>query len=128
MIKQQSARLNAYVCPDKHRTVTIDIDEGVTPFMMGCKFPGCGKMAHSLFYKVPQDITPEYEWYKPTAEQVEAIIQQQTTKIPKYADHYDERVISVRQTFEFHFKNGGLDLRKITANDTTTNGDKPNTD
>jgi hypothetical protein len=67
-------RENVYTCPKcKGYTVTIDIDEGVTPFMLRCRANGenvCDGMATSSFYPQgprPADIPPpSWEWYKPT--------------------------------------------------------------
>lgn len=62
---------NIYVCPKGHNTVTIDTDEGVTPFMLRCRQKdddgkhNCTEMARSSMYQVDQNITAEYEWYKP---------------------------------------------------------------
>jgi hypothetical protein len=55
-------------------TVTVDIDEGVTPFMIGCTQPGCGGHAFSTFYpKTPRPSfypQPSHEWYKPDAREL----------------------------------------------------------
>lgn len=68
----QSDRINGYRCQTcGYLTVTIDVDQGVTPFMIDC--PGgarsCGAVAVSLGY--PKDIPPhwaepKYEWYRPS--------------------------------------------------------------
>lgn len=68
-------KLNVYVCPKKHLTTTVDVDEGVTPFMLGCKMPGCNEMAQSSFYPkqrpIPMHIPmPLWEWYKPDINKV----------------------------------------------------------
>ncbi len=62
---------NIYICPScGHGFVTVDKDDGTTPFMTDCQRPGCGKAAHSLFYRCPQDmladVQPALEWYRPT--------------------------------------------------------------
>jgi hypothetical protein len=67
-------KINIYTCNKGHKTVTIDRDDGVTPFIIAC--PKCDEppvlgsgsddgFAQSSFYRVPQNITPEYEWYTP---------------------------------------------------------------
>ena len=72
-------RLNGYVCqrtpePGKgrHVTVTVDVADGVTPFMIGC--PACNADAHSMFYPTKGNPPPlsaaTYEWYKPDADEV----------------------------------------------------------
>jgi hypothetical protein len=60
-------QLNRYDCQEcKGHIITIDSDEGVTPFMLGCRAtPGCKGMMRSAFYR---GITgaPTFEWRKPT--------------------------------------------------------------
>ena len=73
-------RENVYVCEEcGGYTVTVDIDEGVTPFMLGCRASGdedsCDGMAMSQFYpegrRPPYIPAPEWEWYRPGAEELE---------------------------------------------------------
>jgi hypothetical protein len=89
-------RINVYSCAAGHLTVTVDVDEGVTPFMMGCKTPGCNHDTTSSFYprgpKPPHIPEPQWEWFKPTAKQLRKM---------------DE---GMRQ----HCEMGGLDLRART--------------
>lgn len=59
-------KVNVYTCRDGHQTITVDIDQGTTPFMLSCRTPNCGKLARSCMYQCDQDLKPEYEWYKPT--------------------------------------------------------------
>lgn len=72
-------RINAYVCDGgyfqlpglpraccDHFIITVDRDEGVTPFMVSCE--NCGRPAYSKMYRVAVDITPTHEWYRPTAD------------------------------------------------------------
>jgi hypothetical protein len=61
---------NIYLCENcGHGFVTLDVDEGVTPFGTACLNKACGKIAHSLFYRCPQEmlrsISPALEWYRP---------------------------------------------------------------
>lgn len=70
-------RENVYTCQKcKGLTVTIDVDEGTTPFMIRCRaqdLPGLGPVckgdAYSSFYpKGPRPAhipAPEWEWYRP---------------------------------------------------------------
>lgn len=60
--------INVYICEVcAGHTVTIDREPGVTPFMLRCRATkDCGGSAFSQFYSVPQDLTPSYEWRKPT--------------------------------------------------------------
>lgn len=68
--------VNVYRCPHGHQTVTRDVAEGVTPFMIGC--PTCkaagtppdergfrSVMAQSSFYRVDQSLEHSHEWYRP---------------------------------------------------------------
>ena len=65
---------NVYLCKCGHGFVTVDRDEGVTPFMTTCQRPGCGQQATSLCYKIPQQrlaaVRPVLEWYRPSAEEL----------------------------------------------------------
>jgi hypothetical protein len=74
------ARLNGYVCqrPTKskpHITLTVDVDRGVTPFMIAC--PVCQFDAYSMCYprtgKIPcmEDVT--HEWYAPDETEVQTL-------------------------------------------------------
>ena len=91
----RSNKINVYVCDTcKHNVVTVDRDEGVTPFMTSCT--ECGKPAYSCFYKVPQDLTPTIEWYKPTDQELAAMKSE-----PELEDLVD------------HVKKGGLMTREI---------------
>ena len=58
---------NIYTCQKCGKAiVTVDMDEGVTPFMLECRAtPGCNGVMQSAFYAVPQYLTPHFEWFKP---------------------------------------------------------------
>lgn len=64
-------RVNAYLCRDcRGYTMTVDVDEGVTPFMLRCRAEGehgdCGGKAQSLFYRLPPALPePAWEFYRP---------------------------------------------------------------
>ena len=58
-------KVNVYTCPSGHETVTIDANEGVTPFMTRCRDLACTEMAESGFYRVDQTRRPTHEWLKP---------------------------------------------------------------
>lgn len=74
-----SGKLNGYICEadPSHRIVTIDREPGVTPFTIQCvacealnRLPlKRGLYRHaamtSCFYRVPQDLEPTHEWYRP---------------------------------------------------------------
>ncbi len=89
--------INQYTCDECRGTiVTVDRDEGVTPFMLGCRAkPGCTGLMRSSFYSLPTIPRPSWEWYKPQFEEE-----------LKKLDH---------QTRE-HVKLGGLLLRQIPPN------------
>ena len=54
--------------------VSEDLEKGVTPFLTTCLNPSCGKLAHSLCYRCPQemlhDVKPALEWYRPNPEEM----------------------------------------------------------
>lgn len=60
---------NIYRCPRGHETVTVDLDEGTTPFMIGCRSDADGQRcdldAHSSFYQGYAGQTPTHGWYRP---------------------------------------------------------------
>lgn len=67
---------NLYLCHSCGRgVVTLDRDEGVTPFAITCD--NCGKSAYSFFYRLPPNIaevvTPAFEWYRPTAAELDEV-------------------------------------------------------
>lgn len=69
-MSQKLARENAYVCEAcGFITVTVDVDVGVTPFMIGCTREGCAGWAKSSFYpkahRPPEYPEPTHEWYQP---------------------------------------------------------------
>lgn len=63
---------NIYTCPKGHETVTVDSDEGVTPFVLRCRQKAddgkhnCTEMAKSAMYDVDQTRKAEYEWFMPS--------------------------------------------------------------
>jgi hypothetical protein len=83
---------NRYTCQQcgKH-IITVDTDEGTTPFMIGCRATvGCKGHMHSSFYSDAVG-TPTYEWRKPT---------------------YTEFAKSSR-AMQQHFEMGGLDIHRL---------------
>src|SRR3990167_2030816 len=104
-------RINVYRCEYHCNTVTVDVDHGVTPFMIGCRSRSrpdrpiakdkldkkgfCIGTGMSCFYpKVPRPAhipEPSWEWFKPTKEEFE--------------------MLDIEQKDENHFKQGGLFLR-----------------
>lgn len=67
-------RKNIYVCQGcNHAIVTVDRDEGTTPFTIKCR-GGCGTgMMYSEFYRVPQELHAAWEWYRATDAAVRAM-------------------------------------------------------
>lgn len=61
-------RKNVYLCEKcGYPTVTIDRDEGTTPYMTRCRRPsGCDGTTVSQMYRVADwPLPPMFEWYKP---------------------------------------------------------------
>lgn len=60
---------NIYTCVAcGSHIVTVDADEGTTPFMVGCTVPGCeGHMRSSMYRIFDQGMRAYWEWHKPTA-------------------------------------------------------------
>jgi hypothetical protein len=89
-MNEKLPRVNAYVCEYGCILVTIDVDDGVTPFMIKCrkkptkqrpllpplmdKHGECKGMARSSFYPkapIPKNYPPiTHEWRKPSQDDV----------------------------------------------------------
>lgn len=70
--------------------ITLDVDEGTTPFMLLCRAtPGCKGFMYSSFYSCPQSFQHSYEFFKPVS-----------------LEGYDADMLE-------HFRKGGLDFRKV---------------
>lgn len=65
---------NIYTCDTCHNhIVTQDVDQGVTPFMIGCtnKAEACKGMMKSSMYRVfDQSMKAGWEWYRPHSVQL----------------------------------------------------------
>lgn len=85
-------QLNRYICQKCGGSViTIDRDEGVTPFMILCRATvGCRGHMYSSFYRGVEG-EPTFEWRKPTP-----------TEYAAYS-------LAMRQ----HVDQGGLDIHPI---------------
>ena len=112
-IETNVGKENVYVCEKcGGYTVTIDVDDGVTPFMLGCRAnmqeiildgkvvgfaPTCKGMAQSASYpKGPRPAhipPPAWEWYKPTGTDFD----------------------SLSREMKEHIYKGGLDIRRRQA-------------
>lgn len=80
------SKRNSYQCTTCGGIVfTEDRDEGVTPFMMGCRATdGCDGTMESAFYRLPDQaakVRPHYVWRKPTAEEYAAMSSAMKTHI-----------------------------------------------
>ena len=66
---EKAGQINAYTCIKcGEDTVTVNRDEGVTPFIIGCRagFPDtCNGEARSQCYNVSQALVPTHVWYRP---------------------------------------------------------------
>lgn len=87
---------NAYTCQGCNGTIiTVDRDEGTTPFMLGCRATvECPGMMQSHFYRgsvVDSAAPATFEWRKPTK------------------DEYKQATPAMRQ----HFDWGGLDIYPV---------------
>lgn len=113
-------RINIYICEYGCHNITVDVDKGVTPFMIGCEFKGrpdrpadptkmkngkCIGVARSCMY--PENIgenipypKPTHEWYRP--------------ELSEYA--------KLSSSEQEHVKNGGLLLRERTDKAPLLNG------
>ncbi len=84
---------NIYVCEKcKGHVVSVDVDQGVTPFTIDCKATAfCSGWMKSSMYRVwDQDMRADWEWYRPPVVQILS---------PQAQAHVDQ---------------GGLLLRKAT--------------
>lgn len=90
---EPTGKINQYVCPHGHRTTTVDIDKGVTPFLIMCWHPGCREMSQSSFYRVEPGAVPSHEWYRPDAAELERL--------------------NANEGMRKHVEKGGLVLRMI---------------
>lgn len=89
---------NIYLCTGcGHGIVSQDLDDAVTPFMIYCDRPGCGKPMQSLCYKAPQQMLQSFpaaiEWYKPSPEET----------------------LKLSPQMQEHIQKGGLARRQATA-------------
>lgn len=122
--------INVYKCEYNCLTVTVDVDEGVTPFMISCRSRSrpdrplkpeltgadgfCIGTANSSFYprgpKPPWISEPKWEWYLPNETELEA----ECAAEPES-----------RNSIIAHVKNGGLMLRPRTNREPIYHKEKP---
>ena len=114
-------RMNLYICEYGCHNVTVDVDKGVTPFMIPCQFKGrperpadpkklgkdgkCVGLAKSCMYPKVIDSrydypVPTHEWYRPC--------------LSEYVNLSNEE--------KEHVRNGGLLMRERTERKPLING------
>lgn len=107
-------RENVYTCAKcGGYTVTVDLDEGTTPFMIGCRASGrereCDGLASSAFYPPgprPAHIPPAaWEWYRPTRQQAKRL----DRKWPGMLDHVARGGLHLRPRRAARAEGGGDD-------------------
>lgn len=57
---------NKYTCRVCGHTIfTLDVEDGVTPFMLACRSPTqCKGWMHSGYYRIDQTLVPDMSWYE----------------------------------------------------------------
>lgn len=99
-----AGKKNVYTCEGCGESiVTVNLEEGVTPFMVGCRINGCSEQLppgraiapamKSHFYRVDQTLEPTHEWYRPRG----------------------SALSKLSATAQEHVANGGLLLREVAA-------------
>lgn len=98
---------NAYHCEKcGGRTVTVNLVDGTTPFMIECraKWPGeCGGMAQSEFYRIDQGTPAEWGFYRPDEQEL-------------------TRLESIHPGTRDYVERGALCLRKLDSAERVTFG------
>jgi hypothetical protein len=65
---------NTYICDNCGKVFkTETLDDGVTPFIINCH--NCNGDAISQFFDCPQQVKPDYYWFKPTNKQLKAQVE-----------------------------------------------------
>jgi hypothetical protein len=132
-------RINVYICQKcGGHTVTVDVDEGVTPFMIGCrsghfvKFgrgkarvkKSCNGMAHSSFY--PRGPKPDYikepawEWFKPTDADLEALYRGDL--LEQMREHVEKGGLILRRRTKRPARMHGALAKEAVRTEVVTNG------
>lgn len=98
---ESKGRINEYVCEKCGKsTVTINGEEGVTPFVIACRadWPAsnCDGMSQSRFYRGTDNLDPQWEWHRPTPEEC----REKEKEAPGLTEHVER---------------GGLVLRRLTG-------------
>lgn len=67
-------RFNRYTCESCGFIIhTVDLDEGVTPYIIRCRHGDCDGVMRSHMYRVTLDQLPDYEWYRPSEEEIKGL-------------------------------------------------------
>ena len=94
----RKGKLNIYTCDVCfEHIVSVDLDEGVSPFMINCQVTdGCkGYMESSIYHVYDQRMRPDIVWYRPT----------------------EKEQAKMSQAMRDHITHGGLDMRPMTKED-----------
>lgn len=102
---------NLYLCDCGHGFVTVDMDDGVTPFLTECQRPGCGKQAASMCYNIPQAILAHkaavLEWYRPNDKELAALVEKTRVDVLGRI-HSSDVADAVANGVRDHVQRGGL--------------------
>lgn len=103
--------INIYKCSEGHETITMNRDDGATPFIICC--PECKRKgiegknsvykyneARSQMYAVPPNLVPQYFWISPTDKEIDLYLSR--------IENPDKR-----KNTRAHIEAGGLVLVKI---------------
>lgn len=103
-MSERSGMINEYRCPTcRGKTVTINRDDGTTPFFLKCRASpaGCDEMAQSMIYRVDQNQRPAWEWIRPTPAEFDEYL-----KAHREEEYRDE--------WKKHCDLGGMMLIRVT--------------
>lgn len=110
-------RINVYQCEYSCHIVTIDVDKGVTPFLIKCvrkpthdrpiekkyldEKGECKGQATSSFYptseKPPHIGEPTHEWYLPNKEEIQKFCEDDPDRKECILDYYNGEHLSLRE-------------------------------
>lgn len=123
--KERPGMINAYSCPRcLDLTVTVVIDWGTTPFILGCRVTeGCDGDARSMFYRCsPQAIGRlTHGWYRPddTGPGMKHEVDRIREMMLARGASEDDVECVVGQTVD-HVEAGGLLIRRLTPAEIVT--------
>jgi hypothetical protein len=92
-MSEAAGLVNLYRCDVCGKgTVTMNRDEGTTPFMLSCRAtPGCKGSAQSSMYRVQQDLTPIIVFIKPTPLELANFLKKQSPRFHRaIREHVDK--------------------------------------